>query len=86
MWRLSVAATVFVLMLTVMSLAAEKRLDNEKSIMIISIYNGPGIPEGWIDSTTRPDATDICNQLIANQPKQYANAISRSRCLIKVQE
>ena len=55
-------------------------------ILVIALYNGPGIPEGWIDSTTREDATKICNELIANQSKEYANAISRSRCIIKVKE
>jgi hypothetical protein len=53
-------------------------------ITVIALYNGDGIPPGWIDSTTREDATDICNKLIASQSKEYANAISRSRCIIQV--
>jgi hypothetical protein len=58
----------------------------EKPIIAIILYNQPGVPDGWIDSTTRPDATDICNHMIATQSKFYANAISKSRCLVKVQE
>lgn len=64
-------------------LANEK---NQKPILVIALHNAPGIPEGWIDSTTREDATEICNKLIANQSKEYATPISRSRCIIKVQE
>jgi hypothetical protein len=56
------------------------------TITVIVLHNKRGIPEGWIDSTTRPDATDICNKLIETQSKQYANAISRSRCILQVQE
>jgi hypothetical protein len=56
------------------------------TILVIALYNGPGIPEGWLDSTTRDDATDICNKLIANMSKQYANAIAKSRCIIQVQK
>lgn len=56
------------------------------TITVIALYKGPGIPEGWIDSTTREDATRICNELIANQSREYANAISRSRCIIQVQK
>lgn len=55
-------------------------------ILVIALYNGPGIPAGWIDSTTREDATEICNKLIANMSPEYSNAIARSRCIIKVQE
>ncbi len=74
---------LFILLLlgSTVAIAAEAPM-----ILVIALYNGPGIPEGWIDSTTREDATIICNLLIANQSKEYANAISRSRCIIKVRE
>jgi hypothetical protein len=55
-------------------------------ITVIVLSNKPGVPEGWMDSTTREDATAICNDLIATQSKLYANAISRSRCIMQVQE
>jgi hypothetical protein len=54
------------------------------AILVIALYNGPGIPEGWIDSTTREDATYICNLLIATMSAEYANPIARSRCIIQV--
>lgn len=56
------------------------------TIFVIALYAGPGIPLGWIDSTTREDATKICNQLIAQMSPEYATPIARSRCIIKVQE
>ena len=59
---------------------------NDPTILEVLLYNGQGIPKGYIDSTTRPDATSLCNKLIETQSKLYGNAISRSRCIIKVQE
>ena len=56
------------------------------TILVIALYSGPGIPPGWIDSTTREDATKICNQLIAQMSPEYATPIARSRCIIKVDE
>jgi len=56
------------------------------AILVIALYAGPGIPLGWIDSTTREDATEICNKLIANMSHEYATPIAKSRCIIKVQE
>lgn len=55
-------------------------------ITVMVLYNGPGVPAGWADSTTRPDATALCNELIATQSKEYATPASRSRCIIQVQE
>lgn len=78
------ALLVFSLLLPSAAMAADP--PGSPMILVIALYNGPGIPEGWIDSTTREDATKICNELIANQSKEYANAISRSRCIIKVKE
>lgn len=70
--------------------AAQKPVirDNALSpaITVIALYNGRGVPAGWQDSTTRPDATEICNKLIENQSKEYATPYSRSRCIIQVQE
>lgn len=57
-----------------------------KAILVIVLYSGLGIPPGWIDSTTREDATKICNELIATMSPEYATPIARSRCIIKVQE
>ena len=71
-------------------LAAEKPTIADKAygppITVMVLYNGPGVPAGWADSTTRPDATDLCNKLIASQSKQDATPTSRSRCIIQVQE
>lgn len=55
-------------------------------ILAIVLYNGHGVPAGWHDSTTRADATAVCNQLIATQSKLYATPMSRSRCIIQVKE
>jgi hypothetical protein len=66
-------------------LASEKRLPGEPMVLVIALSNEPGIPDGWLDSTTRPDMTDICNEMIKNMSKEYSNAIARSRCIIKVQ-
>lgn len=55
-------------------------------VTVVVLYNGDGVPDGWIDSTTRPDITTVCNQLIATQSKEYTTPSSRSRCIIKVQE
>jgi hypothetical protein len=57
-----------------------------KAILVIVLYSGPGIPDGWIDSTTREDATKICNQLIATQSAAYATPISRARCIMQVEK
>lgn len=54
-------------------------------ITVMVLYSGDGIPEGWLDSTTRPDATDLCNKLIATQSKEFSTPVSRSRCIIKVE-
>ncbi len=54
------------------------------AILVIVLYSGSGIPPGWEDSTTRPEATEICNNLIATMSKEYATPIARSRCIIKV--
>lgn len=56
------------------------------AILVIVLFNGPGIPEGWIDSSTRDDATAICNELIRTMSPEYATPIARSRCIIKVEE
>lgn len=56
------------------------------TILVIALYASPGIPPGWIDSTTREDATEICNKLIATISKEYVTSIAKSRCIIKVQE
>jgi hypothetical protein len=58
----------------------------EKPILEILLYSQRGIPAGYVDSTTRDDATNICNALIASQSKHYATPVSRSRCIIRVQE
>lgn len=55
-------------------------------ITVMVLYGGPGVPAGWADSTTRPDATELCNYLIATQSKEDASPISRSRCIFQVQE
>lgn len=77
------------LMLSGAAFAAEKPAVTHSTlpmITVIALYNGHGIPPGWIDSTTRIDATEVCNQLIASQSKFYSNAISHSRCIIQVHE
>lgn len=84
--RLIIAALSLSAMLLSALLASEKRPPGEPMVLVIALYNGPGIPEGWLDSTTRPDMTDICNELIKNMSKEYSNAIARSRCIIKVQK
>lgn len=58
----------------------------EPLITVMVLYNKPGVPDGWYDSTTRPDATDLCNYLIATQSPEYATPVSRSRCIFQVQE
>lgn len=54
------------------------------AILVIALYAGPGIPPGWEDSTTREDATEICNKMIAQMSPEYATPIARSRCIIQV--
>jgi hypothetical protein len=61
-------------------------LEKEKPILVILLASEPGIPAGYLDASTRPDATEMCNHLIATQSKSYATPVSRSRCIIKVQE
>lgn len=62
--------------------AAEKK----GTILVMLLASTPGIPDGYLDASTRPDATRMCNELIASQSKAYSTPISRSRCIIKVQE
>lgn len=62
--------------------AAEK----QKPILVILLASEPGIPAGYLDASTRPDATNMCNVLIASQSKDYSTPVSKSRCIIKVQE
>lgn len=55
-------------------------------ITVMVLYNGPGVPGGWADSTTRPDATTLCNYLIATQSAEDATPASKSRCIFQVED
>jgi hypothetical protein len=61
-------------------------LEREKPILVILLASEPGIPAGYLDASIRPDATEMCNHLIATQSKLYATPVSKSRCIIKVQQ
>jgi hypothetical protein len=61
-------------------------LERSHPILEILLYSKAGIPAGYVDSTTREDATEMCNALIAHQSKHYATPISKSRCIIRVAE
>lgn len=58
----------------------------QKPIVEVLLYSGVGIPAGYVDSTTREDATELCNALIASQSKMYETPISKSRCIIRIAE
>jgi hypothetical protein len=55
-------------------------------VTVVVLYNGVGVPDGWIDSSTRPEVTEICRAMIANQSKEYSTPSSRSRCIIQVRK
>lgn len=66
----------------------EITLSKQPAVMAVVLFGGHNkdIPYGWVDSTTVPEVTDVCNALIATQSPQDATPMSKARCIVQIED